>query len=577
MATDLAKLHICKLDKEGDLHWESKPGRHDVSKHDGDGVIDMSALSRSECVALEKLMRESRLPGSKIVAADIRKYLAAATKGVDKLRARTCRQAAWMLEKFITDLPHHLFFRRDDYGGNSYAAYYVADVEYEPEKPGNSRREREPEYVEIELWYIDAENRHRSSIILYRGDCLERTCLEILADKGYVPESPRLVENLRRETELFYAMTKRVGQQMIARGKGICDIDSATKSSDQRAYGRDEIVLDRFGLTNVVIDVLEETDKDDEMRSRRSTRESPDPFRWHEWNMRFFTPAEDDLVRHMEADDDTAEPIDFEIPVHPLVPCFDLRRHLRMRIHVSNLKPYQYDRSIGAKLVIPERDWKMVELLVDHSSNEFKDVISNKGRSMNVLSTGKPGVGKTLTAEIFAEYKERPLYTVQCSQLGMKPSEVEKNLSIIMARANRWNAVLLLDEADVYIRRRGKDLKQNAIVGAFLRILEYASCILFMTTNLAESVDDAVASRCIARLNYATPSPADQTRIWKILAGVNNIALADIDIAKIVKAHPTLTGRDVKNLLKLASLKCGAGQPINPADIEYASQFKPTN
>ena len=101
---------------------------------------------------------------------------------------------------------------------------------------------------------------------------------------------------------------------------------------------------------------------------------------------------------------------------------------------------------------------------------------------------------KTLTAEVLAEYKERPLYSIQCSQLGIDPETIEKNLAVVLQRANRWNAILLLDEADVYITKRGSSLQHNAIVGVFLRILEYAQCILIMTTNLSMTRSRAAAS-----------------------------------------------------------------------------------
>jgi SpoVK/Ycf46/Vps4 family AAA+-type ATPase len=154
--------------------------------------------------------------------------------------------------------------------------------------------------------------------------------------------------------------------------------------------------------------------------------------------------------------------------------------------------------------------------------------------------------------------------------------EVEKNLGVALNRANRWNAILLLDEADVYIRKRQDDLNQNAIVGAFLRVLEYASCILFMTTNRADIVDDAIASRCIAKLHYDIPTTADQEKIWKILTGINQIKMADSEIPKVVKRFPKLSGRDVKNLLKLASFVHGPKEPVTLATVEYVSQFKPT-
>lgn len=94
-------------------------------------------------------------------------------------------------------------------------------------------------------------------------------------------------------------------------------------------------------------------------------------------------------------------------------------------------------------------------------------------------------------------------------------------------------------------------------VGAtiYLRVLEYANCILFMTTSMGETVDDAIASRCIVKLSYKIPDAESQKRIWRVLADMNGIELVDAEISKIVKRHGDLTGRDIKNMLKLATIE----------------------
>ncbi len=52
--------------------------------------------------------------------------------------------------------------------------------------------------------------------------------------------------------------------------------------------------------------------------------------------------------------------------------------------------------------------------------------------------------------------------------------EVEKNLHHNFNLAHRWNCVLLLDEADVFLAKRNKtDLRRNAVTSVFLRCLEY--------------------------------------------------------------------------------------------------------
>ena len=73
----------------------------------------------------------------------------------------------------------------------------------------------------------------------------------------------------------------------------------------------------------------------------------------------------------------------------------------------------------------------------------------------------------------FREASKKALYVVQCSQLGISAEQLEEKLSGVLERASRWGIILLIDEADVYIHERGNDLEQNAIVGVFLRLLEY--------------------------------------------------------------------------------------------------------
>jgi len=86
-----------------------------------------------------------------------------------------------------------------------------------------------------------------------------------------------------------------------------------------------------------------------------------------------------------------------------------------------------------------------------------------------------------------------------------------------------------------------------------------------------------VLSRCIARINYECPSVEDQVKIWRVLADLNHIPLIEAYIAENVKRHPTLAGRDIKQLLKLAVLHTAKAQEeITPEIIDFVAQFQPT-
>jgi AAA+ superfamily predicted ATPase len=86
---------------------------------------------------------------------------------------------------------------------------------------------------------------------------------------------------------------------------------------------------------------------------------------------------------------------------------------------------------------------------------------------------GPPGVGKTLTSESVAEEMKVPLYTMSAGDLGFDPRRVETKLQDILEMCSRWNAVLLLDEADAFLEQRSlHELERNKLVSIFLRVLE---------------------------------------------------------------------------------------------------------
>lgn len=566
---DIQEIVTKSEDDEGRRRYRQRESYEDLT-------LDLTKLTRPECERLRDVLASSGLPGTKVLVADINKYLKAEAEGIDQVSARTVRQFAWMLERFIADLPHHLLFSDDEYEGGSFVAYYIDDVAFDPgnEKGGHERYR--PPSVAMRMLHIENDSSSASTVTFHAEDCIGMGAEEALREAGYVKENPKLLAKLKEETERYYEVREMVGTKFLAKGLAVQDLDDATTTGSRGYWSRSgKVRMDDFDVpTPCVVDVLFETD------TKRSERESDAPvnlYRWHKWNLRYFAPQEDDLARFLEADEDTDEAPEVQVPVHPLVPCFDLRKHRRVRVHVNNLTEYEYKTDIRGGLVLPERDIRMLDMLVDQSRNVFEDVVEGKGSSINILLGGPPGTGKTLSTEVLAEYKKRALYSVQCSQLGLDPESVEKNLVIILQRANRWNAVLLLDEADVYIRKRGLDLQQNAIVGVFLRVLEYASCILVMTTNLPEEVDDAIASRCIIRIDYDVPTPDAQFLIWKSLAGRNKLTIADEDIRAFIKEHPRVSGRDVKNLLKLASfISATEKRPLDASVLKDALDYKPT-
>lgn len=100
----------------------------------------------------------------------------------------------------------------------------------------------------------------------------------------------------------------------------------------------------------------------------------------------------------------------------------------------------------------------------------FDDVIEGKGLGIVMLLVGPPGTGKTLTAEAISDRARKPLYVLSAGELGQKLQDVETHLNTIMEITERWDAVLLFDEYDVFLQERSNSqLAHNEIVAVFLR------------------------------------------------------------------------------------------------------------
>ena len=127
----------------------------------------------------------------------------------------------------------------------------------------------------------------------------------------------------------------------------------------------------------------------------------------------------------------------------------------------------------------------------------FGDLIRGKHGGVVILACGSPGVRKTLTAEVYAEMSRRPLYVLEFGELGTTVQEIEHNLERVFARVVRWRAVLQFDECEIFLSQRGNDLERSAIVGIFLRMLDYYEGLLFLTTNRADALDPAIRSRVV--------------------------------------------------------------------------------
>jgi len=164
----------------------------------------------------------------------------------------------------------------------------------------------------------------------------------------------------------------------------------------------------------------------------------------------------------------------------PIIRGYALKEKRWLEFYIDGVQDIKWDARAFDSLVLPhaQQDLKQLILAFADAHSEhldgFDDIIQGKGRGVIMLLSGPPGVGKTLTAESVAEVMKVPLYVLSAGDLGTSASRVEASLKDILSIVPRWNAVLLLDEADVFMEARNStDLERNELVSIFLRMLEY--------------------------------------------------------------------------------------------------------
>lgn len=372
----------------------------------------------------------------------------------------------------------------------------VIDVKYYPYEEDN------PAHSVVYTRYWSNGGEQHGGIVLHNHECDGRTVSEILLKKGYIHESPELHAEYEKREAQYLEWRDKIGMQYLSDGaKVVNDMPDDHKDTDTRT---------------AVNRILYQEGQD-----------------------------VDELARVTK------------LPIHPYIRCFDLADHTSEWYEVSSLKEYVYNPEIRRFLILPEDHSSLIDALVSDLDVVAEDIVEGKSGGTTILCKGNPGTGKTLTAEVYSESVRKPLYRVHSGQLGTDAESIEKVLKQSMERAERWKAILLIDEADVFLMRRTDDLERNAVVGVFLRTLEYFRGVLFLTTNRPDSIDDAIISRCIAVIDYKNPGYEERKSIWKKQAELAGAELPEKLIDDLAFKWDC-SGRDIKGLIRLTSRYCRA-------------------
>lgn len=425
-------------------------------------------------------------------------------------------------------------------------AYVVTRLDFTPSG------EEETGRVTLEL-KANAKGKVAISTVTIRSrDIANKTVTEIFIGKGFLKETPELIRTYDDASGRYFEWCGQSGTQFLGKGTGFYAEDPTASHRSTDWARKDVVVLSTEGGTARLV-------CDESILSERALTSDVKGDILAKYLRKAAKSARYDCKVETEVEASQTEipkGLFTELPVHCYLLMFHLELHHHLWVHVNDIQPYRYQPELKQKLILREEQIDLIDILTAEMDVLMDDIVEGKSGGTTVLCAGPAGVGKTLTAEVYSEIIRRPLYRVHSGQLGLNVGEMEKALKDVLTRAQRWGAVMLIDEADVYIKRRDNNIAMNAVVGVFLRVLEYFNGLLFLTTNRVDDIDEAIVSRCIALIKYYPPDHDARRRIWQVMIEQFELAVDAELINQLVEVFPDATGRDIKGLSKLVAKFC---------------------
>ncbi|HEY9238149.1 MAG TPA: ATP-binding protein, partial [Burkholderiaceae bacterium] len=174
----------------------------------------------------------------------------------------------------------------------------------------------------------------------------------------------------------------------------------------------------------------------------------------------------------------------------------------------------------GARRVVTHYD---LDLVNTESRFEVPKIVEALRRKTygTLCFYGPPGTGKTALAEHIAHALQRPLMIRQASDIMSKyVGETEQNMAKMFEEAQTESAVLLLDEADSFLRSRKMAERNYEVseVNEMLQGMERFAGVFICTTNLFQELDEAALRRFTFKVQFKPLTAPQRERMFVVEA-----------------------------------------------------------
>ncbi|KAK8015898.1 aaa family atpase protein [Apiospora marii] len=237
--------------------------------------------------------------------------------------------------------------------------------------------------------------------------------------------------------------------------------------------------------------------------------------------------------------------------LEPTVHGFDLRTHEWRHLYVADLREVEWNTNAFDDLILDENEKALLLGSVQSATTpetnggveanalavtstpplQTKKPSGGGGGGSVYLFHGDPGTGKTFATNCISERTRKPLYHMTPFATGVSAEAVQRNMDATLALAQRWDCMLVLEDADAmaHVGSTGSggsgtggssgsqvqhEVPRRAMTMALLKLLDSFGGIVVLISSRVNVLDEALFSRVHLAIYFPDLDAAGRRKIW---------------------------------------------------------------